>query len=167
MFSTFVLIFKQRPKCKHVLPSGYLTVPKSQTSSLYVCLLFWHDCDTAIWGWWRCYYFHDLYFTPESPSAFGGVEAVYDAAKDDGKYQISRKKIRTWLKQKDVYTLHKPVRNKFRRNRVVVGSIDEEWEAELVIMESLSKKNNGHKYLTYCQNLRGSSPLKQKAPKTL
>ena len=60
---------------------------------------------------------------PESLATFGGVDAVYCAVKDDEKYQISRNKIRTWLKQQDVYTLPKPVRYKFRRNRMVVGSI--------------------------------------------
>ena len=55
-------------------------------------------------------YLHNLYYRPEIPAAFGGVEAVYCAVKDDGKYQISRNKIRTCLKQQDVYTLQKPVR---------------------------------------------------------
>ena len=44
--------------------------------------------------------------------------------------------------------MHKPVRYKFKWDRVVVGSIDEEWEADLVIMKSLSKENSGYtKYL--------------------
>ena len=92
---------------------------------------------------------------PETPAAFGGVEAVFRAIKDDGKYQLSKNKIRTWSKHQDVYTLHKPVRYKFTRNGVVVGSIDKEWEADFAIMESLCKENNGYKYLlllsTYCQ----------------
>jgi hypothetical protein len=45
------------------------------------------------------------------------------------------------------YTLHKPARYRFRRNRVIVGAMDVEWEADLVIMDSLSQKNNGYKYV--------------------
>ena len=92
-------------------------------------------------------YLHDLYYNPESPASFGGVEAVYRAAKEDGKFQLSRNKIRTWLIQQDTYTLHRPVRHRFKRNRVVVGGIDKEWEADLVVMDSLSKENNGYKYI--------------------
>ena len=66
-------------------------------------------------------YLHDLYYNPESPASFGGVEAVYRAAKEDGKFQLSRNKIRTWLRQQDTYTLHTPVRYRFKRNRVIVG----------------------------------------------
>ena len=92
-------------------------------------------------------YLHNLYYNPESPASFGGVEAVYRAVKEDGKFQLSRNKIRTWLRQQDTYTLHKPVRYRFKRNRVIVGGIDKEWEADLVIMDSLSKENNGYKYI--------------------
>jgi hypothetical protein len=49
-------------------------------------------------------------------------------------------------KSRQIY-LHKPVRYRFKRNRVIVGAIDEQWEADLVIMDSLSKYNNGFKYI--------------------
>ena len=55
-------------------------------------------------------YLHNLYYNPGSQASFRGEEAVYHAVKEDGKVQLSRNKIRTWLKQQDTYTLHKPVR---------------------------------------------------------
>ena len=45
-------------------------------------------------------YLHELYYNPESPASFGGVDAVYRAARNDGKYKISRNKIKEWLKNK-------------------------------------------------------------------
>ena len=92
-------------------------------------------------------YLHDLYYNPESPASFGGVEAVYCAAKEDGKFQLSRNKIRTWLRQRDTYTLHRPFRYRFKRHRVIVGGIDKACEADLFIMDSLSKENNGYQYI--------------------
>ena len=92
-------------------------------------------------------YLHNLYYNPESLASFGGVNAVYRVVKNDGKFQISRNRIREWLKQQDTYTLHKPVRHRFKRNRVIVGVMDEEWGADLVIMDSLSKSNNGYNYI--------------------
>lgn len=92
-------------------------------------------------------YLSQLYYNPESPASFGGVDSIYRAVKNDGKYQISRNKIRSWLQKQDTYTLHKPVRYRFKRNRVIVGAMDDEWEADLVIMDSLSKANNGYKYI--------------------
>ena len=92
-------------------------------------------------------YLYDLYYSPESPASFGGVDAVYRTVKNDAKFKISRNKIREWLKQQDTHTLHKAVRHRFKRNRVIVGAMDEEWEADLVIMDSLSKTNKGYNYI--------------------
>ena len=116
-------------------------------------------------------YLHNLYYNPESPASFGGVEAVYRAVKEDGKFQLSQNKIRTWLKQQDTYTLDKPVRYRFKRNRVIVGGIDKEWEADLVIMDSLSKNNNGYKYILIVIDVLSKcawvEPLKTKSGKNL
>ncbi len=92
-------------------------------------------------------YLSQLYYNLESPASFAGIDSIYRAVKNDGKYQISRNKIRQWLQTQHTYTLHKPVRYRFKRNRVIVGRIDDEWEADLVIMGSLSTHNNGHKYV--------------------
>ena len=92
-------------------------------------------------------YLSQLYYNPESPASFGGVDSIYHSVKNDAKYQISRNKIRQWLTKQYTYTLHKPVRYRFKRNRVIVAGIDDEWEADLVIMDSLSKHNNGYKYI--------------------
>ena len=92
-------------------------------------------------------YLSQIYYDPESHASFGGVDSIYRAVKNEGKYEISRNKIRQWLQKQDTYTLHKPVRYRFRRNRVIVGAMDDEWEADLVIMDSLSQQNNGYKYV--------------------
>jgi hypothetical protein len=92
-------------------------------------------------------YLSQIYYNPESPASFGGVYSIYRVVKDEGKHQISRNKIRLWLQKQDTYSLHKPVRYRFKRNRVIVGAIDEQLEADLVIMDSLSKYNNGFKYI--------------------
>ena len=75
------------------------------------------------------------------------VDSIYRAVKNEGKHQISRNKMRTWLRKQDTYTLHKPVRYRFQRNRVIVGAIDEQWEANLVIMDLLEKYNNNYRYI--------------------
>ena len=43
--------------------------------------------------------------------------------------------------------LHKPIRRKFKRRRVLVNGIDKIWTADLVDMQTFSKFNWGVKYL--------------------
>ena len=71
-------------------------------------------------------YLSELYCNPESAASFGGVDSIYRAVKNDAKYQISRNKIHSWLQKQDTYTLYQPIRYRFKRNRVIVGAIDEQ-----------------------------------------
>ena len=43
--------------------------------------------------------------------------------------------------------LHKPIRRKFKRRRVLVTGIDKIWAADLADMQAFSKFNRGIKYL--------------------
>ena len=73
--------------------------------------------------------------------------------------------------RKDTYTLHKPVRKHYSRNRVIVGGIDHQWQADLVDLQSLSKFNNDYKYLLTCIDVFSKFsrvvPLKTKTGKNL
>ena len=77
------------------------------------------------------------------------MEAVYRAAQKD-RVDINRQRIKEWLIKQPTYTLHKPIRKRFKRNRVVVNEIDQQWQADLVDMTSLADYNSGYKYLLTC-----------------
>ena len=53
-----------------------------------------------------------------------------------------KKKVSTFAEE-----LHKPVRRKFKRRRVLVNGIDKIWAADLADMQAFSKFNRGIKYL--------------------
>ncbi|GFX07872.1 uncharacterized protein TNCV_4161411 [Trichonephila clavipes] len=107
------------------------------------------------------------YYFKRIPNSFGGVEALHRSVK--GKY--SKKDVKHWLSQKDAYTLHKPVRHKFQRNRVFVSDIDRQFQADLVDMQSLAEFNKGYKYLLTCIDLFSkfawAVPLKDKFGKSV
>ena len=50
---------------------------------------------------------------------------------------ISRAQLKKWLMKQDTYTLHKPARRHYKRNRVIVGGIDELWQMDLADMQSI------------------------------
>ena len=91
-----------------------------------------------------------IYLDPSQPASFGGLDAVYRAIKEKGKNKISRKKVLDWLSQQDVYTLHKPARRRYKRSRVIVFGIDEQFQADLVDLQNLSRYNKGYIYLLTC-----------------
>ena len=81
------------------------------------------------------------YEDPNSPGSLGGV-ANYAANK-----HISLNKAKKELESNLAYTLHKPVRRRGKFRPVLVFDKDEQWVADLVEVQKLSKQNRGFKFL--------------------
>jgi hypothetical protein len=109
----------------------------------------------------------ETYRDPQLPGSFGGIHAVYKTLKG----RVKTKDIKQWLQTKDSYTLHKPVRHTFPRNRVIVGRLNEQFQADLADMQSLANENDGYKYLLTCIDVLSkyawSKPLKDKKAETI
>ena len=112
----------------------------------------------------------EVYYNPEHPASFGGVDVVFQAArKENG--NITKGQVQRWLMEQPTYTLHKPRRRRFKRNRVLVYGIDHQWQLDLVDMQALSRHNKGIKYLLTCIDIFSKYawvvPLKDKKGPTL
>ena len=94
-------------------------------------------------------YLASVYYDPKRSGGFGGVDRLYKVKKE-GKFNINRTKIKEWLMKQDTYTLHKPIRRHFKRNRVIVGGIDQQWQMDFADMQSMQKFNDGYRYLLVC-----------------
>ena len=95
-------------------------------------------------------YLTQLYYNSKRSGALGGVERLYRDVKKDGKYDISRAQLKKWLMKQNTYTLHKPARRHYKRNRVIVGGIDELWQMDLADMQTMAAENDGYRYLLVC-----------------
>jgi len=82
-----------------------------------------------------------VYYDPSNPGSFGGVQRLWREVGG------SKEHVEEWLKTQDAYTLHRPVRKKFERNRIQVAGLDDQWEADLVDVQGLAKQNNNMKHL--------------------
>ena len=75
-------------------------------------------------------------------ASFGGVAPLSKAA--------NRRNVKEWLQKQDTYTMHKPVRRKFRRRKTICVGLDHLWQIDLVDVQSLHSYNDGFKYLLCC-----------------
>ena len=91
-------------------------------------------------------FLQDLYTDPSKVGSFGGVQQFLRGVRREGRFDISRKDVRDWLLSSEVYTLHKPLKRKFERNRVVVGGLNIEWDVDLADMSLLQNENNNFRY---------------------
>lgn len=106
-----------------------------------------------------------VYYNAKQPGSFGGVTPLAKALNQ------KRSETREWLSFEDVYTLHKPTRQKFQRRRTIVGGIDHQWQADLIDVQKLKKNNEGNAYLLTCIDVFSKYawvvPLKDKTGGTL
>ena len=84
------------------------------------------------------------YYDIKSVGSYGGVKSL------TRKTKLKPSRVKDWIKTQDTYTLHKPVRYKFPRRKVIVGGIGHQWQADLVDVSRLSKYNSGVRYLLTC-----------------
>ena len=91
-----------------------------------------------------------LYYNiKENDTAFSSRENVYRQAKKQLP-SLKRKHVNEWFEKQLTYTLHKPIRYNFKRNRIMVKGIDFQWQADLCDMSSLKTYNKNKTFLLTC-----------------
>ena len=87
-----------------------------------------------------------IYYNTKNSASFSSSKNLFEEARKKLP-SITLKDVKKWLSGQITYTLHKPVQRNFKRNKIIVKRIDEQWEADLVDMREFSMQNNGYKYI--------------------
>ena len=88
-----------------------------------------------------------IYYDLGNGASFSGPDALYRALKLKGFKKVKHKQIEDWLQKQETYSIHKPV---FPKNRVIVSGKDDQFQADLIDLSSLSRFNKGYKYWLTC-----------------
>lgn len=92
-------------------------------------------------------YLHEIYYNLENAGSFLGPDKLFRYVRKDGKYVISKYKIRKWLQKQEAYSLQRSVRRRFKRNKIMVTGIDDQWSADLMDMNKFANYNDGFAYI--------------------
>ena len=83
----------------------------------------------------------EVYFDPNRVGSYGGVDALRRVT------HAPRKIVAQWLSEQDAYSLHKPARRRFKRRCVIVGGMNQQWQADLVDLTTLKDDTDGMTFL--------------------
>ena len=92
-------------------------------------------------------YLKDIYLHPLHPANFGSPDHLYKIVKKEGKHKISHSQIKKWIQKQESYSLNKGFKRKFQRGRVIVESIDDQFDIDLASLIYYADENDGYKYL--------------------
>lgn len=108
-----------------------------------------------------------IYYDPSNPAGYSGVNSLINSVKN----RHPRSTVEDWLKKQDAYTIHKPVRKTFPRNKYIVSNMLELWQADLCDMRSLSKHNDENNFILTVidvfSKMAWARPLKSKTAKAI
>ena len=90
-----------------------------------------------------------IYYDPENTASFSSVEKLYVAARQK-KRKITRKDVVEFLQKQEVYTLHHPVKERFKRRKTLAKYKDHIWQIDLIDMSQFSRINHGYKFILTC-----------------
>ena len=72
---------------------------------------------------------HSMFYDVSQPSAYTGKDNVFRTARAVLS-SITRADVDRWFEEQLAYTLHKPACVRFARNKTIVKSIDDQWQAD-------------------------------------
>jgi Integrase core domain len=82
----------------------------------------------------------------------------------------SKENVKEWLRGQEAYSLHKPIRRNFKRNRYFVPSFGYQFESDLADFSSIASENDGFKFLLVVIDVFSKvaqvEPMKNKSGKT-
>ena len=111
-----------------------------------------------------------VYVSPKHAASFSGLDKLYRMAKNQFP-SVTRKEIRKWAENNLSYSLHKPSRRTFKRNKVNDPEIDSLWEADLAFVQDVAKENDGVNYLLVVIDVLSKyvwvRPMKNKTARSL
>jgi Integrase core domain len=81
------------------------------------------------------------YFDVTHPAGFSSITKLAESV--NCSYETARK----WLAGQDAYTLHRPIKRKFKRNRYIIPTLGWLFEADLADFQKISGENDQYKYL--------------------
>jgi hypothetical protein len=104
-----------------------------------------------------------IYFTPAKAGSFGSLEGLARASK------INRNVVKHFLARSKTYSLHKPVRLRFKRNKMTALALHETHQIDLIDLSKYRKSNDNKRFVLCVIDILSrylwAQPIHSKRPK--
>jgi hypothetical protein len=88
-----------------------------------------------------------VYYDPKQPGSYYGTVKKIHENNLLRQHKITSDQIRKWLMSQEASTVHRGIKRKFRRNRVLAVYRYDMMDADLADFSSMSKENDGYNFL--------------------
>ena len=94
-------------------------------------------------------YLQSIYYDLSKPGSYSGVNKLWKSVKmsKGAPPHITKKQVKDWLENQEVYKIHKAPRQHFKTEKIIVGQVDEQWDGDLVVFTQYKRHNKGYAYI--------------------
>jgi hypothetical protein len=82
-------------------------------------------------------YLTSIYYDPLQPGSYSGLTKFWNSINADNVYNLKFKTVKNWLKKQEGYVRHQPPPKVFPRQKILMSSLDEMWDADLLDMQKI------------------------------
>ena len=113
-------------------------------------------------------YLKRVYYNQGSAGGFGGLSKLWAHVKtrEDAPTGMTHATVKKWLREQDTWSVFKSRNHKFKREKIIAGSMWEMWEGDLADLSSIKKYNDGYSFLLFVTDIFSKfawiRPLKSK-----
>ena len=86
--------------------------------------------------------FEGLYYNTGLPGSYGGLATFTRTLP-----RSLRDAAELWLREQDTYNLHRPVKRKFKRTKIITGGLDQQFQVDLIDVSQYARYNDGTRYI--------------------
>ena len=88
-------------------------------------------------------YIRKTYYDISQPGSFAGGVKLWKAIKQskDRPLPVTQKVVQEWLEKQEVHNIHKIPKRNFKTEKIIVGEVDEQWDADLLVFTQYAKYN--------------------------
>ena len=106
----------------------------------YIFHFIWnlHTLQMASWE----QYSKNIYYDPSNSASFAWPDKLYRFVRKDGKFLLNKYKIRKWLQRQEPHSLQRPLEMSFKRNKVIIKGVDDQWDVDLMDLTKYANYNN-------------------------
>ena len=106
-----------------------------------------------------------IYMDLKNPAIFSSPYRLYSKAKKINS-KLKLRDVTDWLETQKSYTLHRRIKTKFRRRKVLTRGVQYQYQADLVDYSKLKRDNSGYTFvlsiIDYFSQLAFAIPIKRK-----
>ena len=114
----------------------------------------------------------EVYYDVGRHGSYESAARVWESINEEGNpLGLSKDQVKQWLMTQPVYARHRNVKHNFRRQKILMNEMDEQWDTDLMDLHMLSRKNKGFKYIAIFIDLFSrflwAEPVKAKTGKEM